>query len=162
MRPRIDTSALIGKKVGALSASVEGLAVESIGGMPPSAKIPTVPHIQLIDNTPSELTERVARVLQNMNPQDALPFLRMIAERHPARFALLIKNDIIASRIQHTKKIAELCSVFDFRRTERIQGSIGAIKRKVFEIVSEYDRDDIHSRMIENLPEDEEEEGHGK
>lgn len=158
MRPRIDTSTLIAKRVGDLSAAVEGVAVESIGGMPPSpAKIVTSHNLSVIDHVPSELTERVAKLLQSMNPKDALPFLRAIAEKHPARFALLIKNDIIASRIQHTKKIAELCSVFDFKRAERVQGSIGALKRKVFEIVSEYDRGDIHSRMIDNLPDEDDE-----
>lgn len=158
MNPHCDISVLVSKKVGTLAASIESIAVESIGGIEPIPDVAADKNIKTVISVPPELINRVGRLLQTLNPQDALPFLRAIAERYPARFALLIRNDVIAERMQHTKKIAELCAVFDPRKITKIYNSINALRRNVYEIQSEYAKNEMHSRLMDNLTGDDDEE----
>jgi len=151
MNPNCDTSILIQYKVGELAANIEAVGIESIGGLEINPLFTSKKNIETIERLPPELTDRVARLLQNMNPLDAIPFLRSIAVKHPQRFALMVKNDVIASRLHHTRKIAELCALFDPRKIMLIQSAVNTLRRQVFEIESEYNQSDIHSKIVNNI-----------
>lgn len=154
MNPTCDTSVLVQRKVGELAASVESVGMESIGGLEINPLFASSKNLKIIERVPSELTDRVARLLQSMNPVDAIPFLRSIAEKSPARFALLVRNDVIASRMHHTKKIAELCALFDPQKMLRIQNAVSTLRKQVFEVESEYNQTDIHSKIVNNITAD--------
>lgn len=154
MNPNCDTSMLVQRKVGDLAANVESVGLEAIGGLEINPLFASSKNIKIIERLPSELTDRVARLLQSMNPVDAIPFLRSIAAKHPSRFALMVRNDIIASRLHHTKKIAELCALFDPEKMMRIQTAVSTLRKQVFEVEAEYNQSDIHSKIVNNITAD--------
>lgn len=83
-----------------------------------------------------ESIEIIMQVVKSLEPGATLPILSALADVAPGMIVKMQQDQMIADRIRHIYKVAEMAQILSKESIRSVRGSIRAVQKRLFEVAS--------------------------